>query len=145
MRILTKAAGAATYRSLIRTTGWTLRRKLILGLSVMMALFLIVAVYSLYEVGIIKSELKQQNEKVELKLMALELKELVQELNIIASGLEISKKTEYIPKYNEKERYTTSSSSGSAIRCRRRNRRAGGASSFCLRTITPAPSIRPLS
>lgn len=104
MRILTKAAGAATYRSLIRTTGWTLRRKLILGLSVMMALFLIVAVYSLYEVGIIKSELKQQNEKVELKLMALELKELVQELNIIASGLEISKKTEYIPKYNEKRK-----------------------------------------
>jgi methyl-accepting chemotaxis protein len=80
----------------------SLKVKLLLGFSGMLILFLGVALYNLGQVNSIKSHLSQQNEKVELKLMALELKEMTQELNIIASGLEISKKAEYIPKYNEK-------------------------------------------
>lgn len=90
--------------SLWRTKIWTLRKKLIVGLSGMMLLFLLVALYNLSQVQTIKAELKMQNNKMELKLMALELKEMVQELNIIASGLEISKKTDFIPKYNEKRK-----------------------------------------
>lgn len=70
----------------------------------MLILFLGVAGYNLQQINNMKAQLQQQNEKVDLKLMALELKEMVQELNIIASGLEISKKTEYIPKYNEKRK-----------------------------------------
>lgn len=80
----------------------TLRQKLVAGLSGMVVFFLLVAVFNLYQVHQIKQELQKQNDKVELKLMALELKEMVQELNIIASGLEISKNPDYIPAYNEK-------------------------------------------
>ena len=82
----------------------SLKMKLIIGMSSMLALFLIAALYNLQQVDIMKARLSQQNDKVELKLMALELKEMVQELNIIASGLEISKKADYIPKYNEKRK-----------------------------------------
>ncbi|OXM84315.1 methyl-accepting chemotaxis protein [Paenibacillus rigui] len=82
----------------------SLKVKLLSGFSVMLILFLGVALYNLQQVNNIKAHLSEQNEKVELKLMALELKEMVQELNIIASGLEISKKVEYIPKYNEKRK-----------------------------------------
>ncbi|TVY08097.1 methyl-accepting chemotaxis protein [Paenibacillus cremeus] len=82
----------------------TLKMKLISGLTGVLMLFLCVALFNLQQVQQIKGQLEQQNQKVELKLMALELKEMVQELNIIASGLEISKKTEYIPTYNEKRK-----------------------------------------
>ncbi|WP_240418871.1 methyl-accepting chemotaxis protein [Paenibacillus periandrae] len=80
----------------------SLKLKLMLGFAGMLVLFLGMALYNLQQVNDIKIQLSQQNDKVELKLMALELKEMVQELNIIASGLEISKKADYIPKYNEK-------------------------------------------
>ncbi|WP_010496101.1 methyl-accepting chemotaxis protein [Paenibacillus elgii] len=82
----------------------TLRQKLIAGLSAMVVLFMGVALFNVNQMHRIKSQLGVQNEKVELKLMALELKEVVQELNIIASGLEISKNPDYIPKYNEKRK-----------------------------------------
>ncbi|WP_282936900.1 methyl-accepting chemotaxis protein [Paenibacillus sp. RC67] len=82
----------------------SLKMKLVIGMTTMLALFLIAALYNLQQVDQMKVHLSQQNDKVELKLMALELKEMVQELNIIASGLEISKKADYIPKYNEKRK-----------------------------------------
>ncbi|MGF7032302.1 methyl-accepting chemotaxis protein [Paenibacillus mucilaginosus] len=90
---------------MLYTQGWTLKRKLIAGMTGVIALFLCAALLNLYQVGRIKEQLRLQNDKVELKLAALELKESVQELNIIASGLEISRKAEYIPRYNE-ERQT---------------------------------------
>jgi methyl-accepting chemotaxis protein len=82
----------------------TLRLKLIAGFSGMLAVFLCVALFNVYQVKSIKEQLAYQNEKVELKQSALELKEMVQELNVIASGLEISKNPEYIPVYNEKRK-----------------------------------------
>ncbi|TDG01001.1 methyl-accepting chemotaxis protein [Paenibacillus piri] len=85
-------------------SGMTLRMKLLSGFTCMLILFLGTALYNLFQVQEIKTQLNLQNNKVELKLMALELKEMVQELNIIASGLEISKKVEYIPIYNEKRK-----------------------------------------
>lgn len=85
----------------------SLKLKLMLGFAGMLVLFLGMALYNLQQVNDIRIQLSQQNDKVELKLMALELKEMVQELNIIASGLEISKKADYIPKYNEKEPFST--------------------------------------
>ncbi|UQZ83045.1 Methyl-accepting chemotaxis protein McpC [Paenibacillus konkukensis] len=91
-------------KTLLRLSGLTFKVKLALGLTAMLALFVSVALYNLQQVGMMKAYLKQQNDKVELKLMALELKEMVQELNIIASGLEISKKADYIPTYNEKRK-----------------------------------------
>lgn len=86
----------------LHRSGVTLKMKMLSGLTAMLILFLVVAMYNLQQADKMKQFLTQQNDKVEMKLMALELKEMVQELNIIASGLEISKKAEYIPKYNEK-------------------------------------------
>ncbi|WP_248924722.1 methyl-accepting chemotaxis protein [Paenibacillus hamazuiensis] len=82
----------------------SLKMKLIAGFAGMLAAFLCVALFNLNQVEAIQAQLMFQNEKVELKQMALELKETVQELNVIASGLEISKKVEYIPIYNEKRK-----------------------------------------
>jgi methyl-accepting chemotaxis protein len=81
---------------------FTLRTKLITSFTGVLIIFLSVALFNLNQVGQIKKSMETQNEKVDLKVMALELKEMVQELNIIASGLEISKKPEYIEKYNSK-------------------------------------------
>ncbi|GAA4835237.1 hypothetical protein GCM10023310_10850 [Paenibacillus vulneris] len=93
---------SAKTKKLPTLSNWTLKMKLMIGMTAMLVLFLIAALYNLRQMDQMKVHLSQQNDKVELKLMALELKEMVQELNIIASGLEISKKAEYIPKYNEK-------------------------------------------
>lgn len=81
----------------------SLKSKLIAGLSSMLLIFLCVALFNLNQVNQIKNQLAVQNDKVELKLLSLELKEMVQELNIIASGLQLSKNPEFIPKYNEKK------------------------------------------
>jgi methyl-accepting chemotaxis protein len=80
----------------------TMRTKLIASFTGVLIIFLSVALFNLNQVSQIKKSMDIQNEKVDLKVMALELKEMVQELNIIASGLEISKKPEYIEKYNNK-------------------------------------------
>jgi methyl-accepting chemotaxis protein len=81
-----------------------MRTKLISSFAGVLLIFIGVALFNLNEVGHIKNNMNDQNDKVDLKVMALELKEMVQELNIIASGLEISKKTEYIEKYNAKRK-----------------------------------------
>ncbi|NOV00927.1 HAMP domain-containing protein [Paenibacillus sp. LMG 31457] len=80
----------------------TMRSKLIVSFSGVLLIFLAVAFFNLHQVNQIKQHLKDQNDKVALKVMALEFKEMVQDMNIIASGLEISKKPEYIFKYNAK-------------------------------------------
>ncbi|MBA2943966.1 methyl-accepting chemotaxis protein [Paenibacillus sp. CGMCC 1.16610] len=80
----------------------TMRAKLIVSFSGVLLIFLAVAYFNLHQVSQIKQHMNDQNDKVELKVMALELKEMVQDMNIIASGLEISKKPEYIFKYNAK-------------------------------------------
>jgi methyl-accepting chemotaxis protein len=80
----------------------TMKRKLMAGFAGILAIFIAMALFNLNQVSQIKKQLEQQNSKVDLKLKALELKEMVQELNIIASGLEISKKSDYIDKYNAK-------------------------------------------
>jgi methyl-accepting chemotaxis protein len=81
-----------------------MRTKLISSFAGVLLIFIGVALFNLNEVGHIKNNMNDQKDKVDLKVMALELKEMVQELNIIASGLEISKKTEYIEKYNAKRK-----------------------------------------
>jgi methyl-accepting chemotaxis protein len=80
----------------------TMKRKLMAGFAGILAIFIAMALFNLNQVSQIKNQMELQNSKVDLKLKALELKEMVQELNIIASGLEISKKPEYIDKYNAK-------------------------------------------
>jgi|GEM_PF-484513 len=80
----------------------TMRFKLLAGFCGLLLIFLGVAYFNWVQVGQIKVQMSDQNDKVDLKVKALELKEMVQELNIIASGLEISKKPEYILKYNAK-------------------------------------------
>ncbi|MFD0698688.1 methyl-accepting chemotaxis protein [Paenibacillus sp. GCM10027628] len=81
----------------------TMRFKLMASFSGVLLIFLAVAFFNLYQVNQIKQHMNDQNDKVKLKVMALELKEKVQELNIIASGLEISKKPEYILRYNKEK------------------------------------------
>jgi methyl-accepting chemotaxis protein len=80
----------------------TMRFKLIASFTGVLLIFLAVALFNLNQVNQLKKSMNNQNDKVDLKVMALELKEMVQELNIIASGMEISKKPEYITKYNSK-------------------------------------------
>ncbi|SDN19477.1 methyl-accepting chemotaxis protein [Paenibacillus sp. yr247] len=80
----------------------TMRFKLIASFSGVLLIFLAIAFFNLHQINQIKQHMNNQNDKVELKVLALELKELVQEMNIIASGLEISKKPEFIQKYNSK-------------------------------------------
>jgi methyl-accepting chemotaxis protein len=82
----------------------TMRLKLIASFSGVLLIFLSVALFNLNQVNQIKNHMTDQNDKVELKVLALELKNMVQEMNIIASGLEISKKPEYIEKYNAKRK-----------------------------------------
>jgi methyl-accepting chemotaxis protein len=84
------------------TFTFTMRLKLIASFAGVLLIFLAVAFFNLHQVNQIKKSMEIQNDKVDLKVMALELKEMVQELNIIASGMEISKKPEYIDKYNSK-------------------------------------------
>ncbi|MCD1258936.1 methyl-accepting chemotaxis protein [Paenibacillus athensensis] len=80
----------------------TMRVKLLAGFCGLLLIFLGVAYFNWVQVNQIKAQMSDQNDKVDLKVKALELKEMVQELNIIASGLEISKKPEYILTYNAK-------------------------------------------
>ncbi|GGI44587.1 hypothetical protein GCM10008018_07850 [Paenibacillus marchantiophytorum] len=80
----------------------TMRSRLIASFGGVLLIFLAVAFFNLHQVSQIKQNMNDQNDKVELKVLALELKEMVQEMNIIASGLEISKKPEFILKYNSK-------------------------------------------
>ncbi|NQX68273.1 methyl-accepting chemotaxis protein [Paenibacillus alba] len=80
----------------------TMRSRLMASFGGVLLIFLAVAFFNLHQVSQIKQHMNDQNDKVELKVLALELKEMVQEMNIIASGLEISKKPEFILKYNSK-------------------------------------------
>ncbi|CAN7659351.1 methyl-accepting chemotaxis protein [Paenibacillus sp. LjRoot153] len=85
-------------------SNFSMRAKLIASFSGVLLIFLAVALFNLNQVTQIKHHMNDQNDKVDLKVMALELKNLVQEMNIIASGLEISKKPEFIEKYNSKRK-----------------------------------------
>ncbi|CAN7384339.1 methyl-accepting chemotaxis protein [Paenibacillus sp. LjRoot56] len=85
-------------------SNFSMRAKLITSFSGVLVIFLTVALFNLHQVTQIKQHMIDQNDKVDLKVMALELKNLVQEMNIIASGLEISKKPEFIEKYNSKRK-----------------------------------------
>ncbi|WNR43292.1 methyl-accepting chemotaxis protein [Paenibacillus roseipurpureus] len=86
----------------LKLSNLTMRTKLVVSFSGVLLIFLAVALFNLYQVTQIKQHMTDQNDKVDLKVMALELKNMVQEMNIIASGLEISKKPEFIDKYNSK-------------------------------------------
>lgn len=85
-------------------SNFSMRSKLIASFSGVLLIFLAVALFNLHQVTEIKQHMTDQNDKVDLKVLALELKNMVQEMNIIASGLEISKKPEFIEKYNSKRK-----------------------------------------
>lgn len=85
-------------------SNFSMRAKLIASFSGVLLIFLSVALFNLHQVTQIKQHMTDQNDKVDLKVIALELKNMVQEMNIIASGLEISKKPEFIEKYNSKRK-----------------------------------------
>ncbi|WP_052487083.1 methyl-accepting chemotaxis protein [Gordoniibacillus kamchatkensis] len=82
----------------------TMRMRLLASFAIVLAIFVGAAAVNLNQMNQIKRQIAAADGKVGLKLTALELKELVQEMNIIAAGLEISKKPEYIDKYNEKRK-----------------------------------------
>ncbi|WP_409345337.1 methyl-accepting chemotaxis protein [Paenibacillus sp. MBLB4367] len=82
----------------------SMKIKLIASFAGMLAVFLAVAYFNLTQVRDIKSQHGVQNEKVSYELMALELKVLVQDLKDISSGLMISRKLEFVDKYNVKRK-----------------------------------------
>lgn len=81
-------------------TNLTMRTKLIVSFSGVLLIFLAVAFFNLHQVNQIKQSMNDQNDKVELKVVALELKEMVQEMNIIASEMVISQTPVNIVRYN---------------------------------------------
>ncbi|MDB5056448.1 MAG: methyl-accepting chemotaxis sensory transducer [Bacilli bacterium] len=86
-----------------RVIDLSLKGKLILSFVGMLLLFLSAAYFNLHQVNGIKSQMDNQNSKVDLKLMALDLKVLTQELKDISSGLMISHDLSYVAQYNEKK------------------------------------------
>jgi methyl-accepting chemotaxis protein len=74
---------------------FSIKWKLIVSFAAIVTVFLITALFNLNQVNQINSQLKNQNATVALKQLALELKETVQDLNVIGSGLEISRDPSY--------------------------------------------------
>jgi methyl-accepting chemotaxis protein len=85
------------------TLRMSLKGKLILSFVGMLLLFLSAAYFNLVQVNGIEAQMVTQNSKIDLKLMALDLKVLTQELKDISSGLMISRDLSYVKKYNEKK------------------------------------------
>ncbi|MFC0216208.1 methyl-accepting chemotaxis protein [Paenibacillus chartarius] len=77
----------------------SMRLHLLLSFGIVAVIFIAVALINYSQIHHVHSQIQTQNDKTQLQLKALELREMVQEMNIIASGLEISKKPEYIEKY----------------------------------------------
>jgi len=83
---------------------FSIKWKLILSFAAIVAVFILTALFNLLQVKQINAQLGNQNETVGLKQLALELKETVQDLNVIGAGLEISRDPAYIEKYNVKRK-----------------------------------------
>lgn len=88
--------------STIKNWSPTLRLKCIASFAGVLAIFLIALSYNVYQVDSIKGKIEIQNGKVALKLQALQLKVLVQDVKDISSGLMISRKQEFAEKYQAK-------------------------------------------
>jgi len=82
----------------------SIRMKLIASFSAVVLVFMITAIYNYVQMAQISRQLEEQNETVALKQLALELKQTVQDLNVISSGLEISRNPMYIDHYNLKRK-----------------------------------------
>lgn len=82
----------------------SMKIKLIASFAGMLAVFLAVAYFNLTQVRDIKSHHGVQNEKITYELTALELKVIVQDLKDISSGLMISRKLDFVEKYNVKRK-----------------------------------------
>jgi len=80
---------------------FTMRLKLLLSFTGILIIFMAMIGFNMYQINQIKHNLSLQNDKMNLKLTVMELKNRVQELNIIGSGLEISKNQDYIAKFKE--------------------------------------------
>lgn len=80
----------------------TLRLKLIAGFGCILLIFLAVVSNNILQVRKINSSFNVQSAKMDLKLKALELKVAVQDIKDISSGIMISRKTEFVERYQKK-------------------------------------------
>lgn len=81
---------------------WMWKTKLMFGFAVIMLVFVAAAAFNLAEINGMRKQLDRQNEKVDMKRKALELKVLVQELKDISSGLMISRDEQFAVQFAEK-------------------------------------------
>ncbi len=81
----------------------SIKTKLIASFAGLLAAFIAVSVFNLIQFNSIQMQLHDENQKKNLQLLALQTKEMVQDLNVISNGLMISKNLEYVQKYNEKK------------------------------------------
>ncbi|MFC5449377.1 methyl-accepting chemotaxis protein [Paenibacillus aestuarii] len=88
-------------KNVIPNLQFTMRLKLLLSFAGILIIFMAMIGFNMYQINQIKHNLSLQNEKMDLKLTVMELKNRVQELNIIGSGLEISKNQAYIAKFKD--------------------------------------------
>lgn len=79
---------------------FSMRAKLVLSFSALLLLFLSVGVYNLLQVERIEQQLHMQNEEMNKRLLALQLKQQVQELAALKYGVMISKNRNASETYN---------------------------------------------
>ncbi|MEX2415590.1 MAG: methyl-accepting chemotaxis protein [Paenibacillaceae bacterium] len=92
--------------SLLKFKNLSLRTKVIISFALIIAVITVVALYNLYRVEQIKEQFAVQNNNVEKQLLAMELKQKVQVLDVMTMGLAISRDTSIEEAYmKEKESF----------------------------------------
>src|SRR5690554_5217207 len=79
--------------SIVKFKHLSLRTKVIISFTLIIAIIMVVAVYNLYRVEQIKEQFAIQNSNVEKQHLAMDLKQKVQVLDVMTMGLAISKDT----------------------------------------------------
>jgi methyl-accepting chemotaxis protein len=80
---------------------FSLKAKLVLGISCILAIFSAFALFNYAQMENIRGQISLQNAKTDHQLTAMELKNKVQELDVISSGLIISKNEDWIERYRQ--------------------------------------------
>ncbi|GAB2722751.1 methyl-accepting chemotaxis protein [Paenibacillus thermoaerophilus] len=83
-----------------KKSGITLTHKLIAGYSVLLALFAVVSGLHLYRLGSLKDSFREQSVQEQRTRLAYELKQKVQEMNILLSGYLVGRDQKLIASYS---------------------------------------------
>ncbi len=88
---------------IVKVKNLSLKTKVIISFSLIIAIITIVALYNLYRVEQIKEQFSIQNNNVEKQLLAMKLKQKAQILDVLTMGLAISKDTSLEGEYKKEK------------------------------------------